>query len=126
MSGGGARCHTQPGHVFAWMVIAPRGSRSHWAYTGPPPVIYERRYAVTIQEQAENLERSLHTLERMKSKPWLSAEDRRVVVEDLRPRIRTAEATLNLPARPDEASGRQKLILWHEMAVGTLKSPEYQ
>jgi hypothetical protein len=36
---------------------------------------------MTIEEQAEHLERSLHTLERMKSKPWLSIEDRRAIIE---------------------------------------------
>jgi hypothetical protein len=81
---------------------------------------------VTVEEQAKELERSLNQLEGMKKKSWMSAEDRRAVVEDLRSRIRTAEATLNLPLRPDEASGRSKLILWHEIAVGTLKSAEYQ
>jgi hypothetical protein len=81
---------------------------------------------VTIEEQANSLEQSLHTLESLKKKPWLSAEDKRAVVEDVRHRIRTAEFTLNLPARADEASGRQKLILWAEVATGTLKSPEYQ
>jgi hypothetical protein len=80
---------------------------------------------MTSEEQAQELERSLNQLESLKKKPWLSAEDRRAVVEDIRQRIRSAEATLNLPTRPDEASGRQKLILWHEMAVGTLRAPEY-
>jgi hypothetical protein len=81
---------------------------------------------VTVEEQANSSEQSLHTLESLKKKPWLSAEDKRAVVEDVRRRIRTAESTLNLPVRPDEAYARQKLILWAEVATGTLKSPEYQ
>ena len=81
---------------------------------------------MTIEEQAQTLEKSLHILEAMKKKPWMSAEDRRAVVEDIRSRIHTAEATLNLPTRAAEAYGRQKLILWTEMANGTLKSAEYQ
>jgi hypothetical protein len=35
----------------------------------------------------------------MKKKPWLSADEKRAVVADVRHRVRTAEAILNLPAR---------------------------
>jgi hypothetical protein len=55
----------------------------------------------------------------------MSADEKHAVVEDLRQRLRTAEATLNLPARPDEAYGRRRLILWSELARRTLKA-EYE
>jgi hypothetical protein len=77
---------------------------------------------MTIEEQAQQLQNSLIQLQRMKKKPSLSADEKRAVVEDIRHRLRTAEATLNLPARPDDAYGRHKLILWTERATGTLKT----
>jgi hypothetical protein len=81
---------------------------------------------VTVEEQATNLEKSLHTLEGMKKKPWLTTEDRRATVQAVKAQLAEAERTLRLPATPDTAHARCQLILWTEMANGTLKSSEYQ
>jgi hypothetical protein len=81
---------------------------------------------MTIEEQAKNLERSLHILEGMKKKPWMSADEKRAVAATLKDCIPEAERTLRLPATPDTAQPRRQLILWHELGRGTLKLPEIQ
>jgi hypothetical protein len=81
---------------------------------------------VTIEEQALTLEKSLVQLESMRKKPWLTTAERREVVESTKAQLAAAEATLRLPATPDTAYARRQLILWAEMASGTLRAPEYQ
>jgi hypothetical protein len=44
----------------------------------------------------------------------------------LKAQLTEAERTLNLPATPDTAQARYRLILWSEMARGTLKHLETQ
>jgi len=80
----------------------------------------------TIEQQAKDLERALYIMESMRRKPWLTAADRRAVVESTKAKVAAAEQTLRLPATPDTAYARRKLTIWREMAVGTLKAPEYQ
>ena len=80
---------------------------------------------MTIEEQAQALEKSLITLEAMRKKPWLTTDDRRATVQSVKAQVAAAERTLQFPATSDTAYGRQKLILWTELAHGTLKSAEY-
>jgi hypothetical protein len=81
---------------------------------------------VTIEQQAKTLEQSLHTLEGMKKKPWLTTEDRRAIIESTKAQLAEAERILRLPATPDTAHARRQLTLWHELGGGTLRSAEYQ
>jgi hypothetical protein len=79
---------------------------------------------MTIEEQAQRLEASLHQLERSKRLPWAAADDRQAVLHTMQVELAAAERMLNLPATPQTAHARKQLILWSEMTRGTLNTPD--
>jgi hypothetical protein len=80
---------------------------------------------VTIDEQLQGLQDALKHLAGLKRKPWLTADEKRAVVEMTKTRLAEAERTLRLPERSDTAQARRQLILRHELGRGTLKTSEY-
>jgi hypothetical protein len=76
---------------------------------------------VTIDEQALQLEQSYAKFHRQTSQVWRTEEDRREALNTLKGHLREAERTLRLPETGDTASTRSKLILWVEMAKGTIE-----
>jgi hypothetical protein len=80
---------------------------------------------MSLEQQAQQLEQALNALEFSKRKSWTSADERRAMVASLQAQLAEAERTLSLPATPDTSHARGQLIVWAEMAKGTLEHPEY-
>jgi hypothetical protein len=78
----------------------------------------------TIQEQAQALEESYSRFHRMTTQHWRTDEDRRDALETLKQQAEAADQILRLPATHETTHARSKLMLWREMAIGTLKEME--
>jgi hypothetical protein len=82
---------------------------------------------MTIDEQAQHLEHALQQLAFATQRPWNSAEDRREMVRALRRDVAEAEGTLrHSQVTPTAFHAYRRLVLWTEMARGTLEAPEYR
>ena len=75
----------------------------------------------TIEQQAQALEASYSQFHRMTTQHWRTDEDRRDALETLKQQAEAVDQILRLPATREMAHARSKLMLWREMAFGTLK-----
>lgn len=60
----------------------------------------------------------------MTTQPWHTEEDRQEALQTLKQQVEAADRTLHLPLTREMAHARSKLMLWAEMARGTLKEKD--
>ena len=71
--------------------------------------------------QAEGLQALLQRWHRTQTQPGRTADDRAEALATIQCQLREAEQTLRLPIPPGGDQDHRQLILWAEMAKGTLK-----
>jgi hypothetical protein len=76
---------------------------------------------MTMEEQPQALEQSYGQFHRIRTQYWRTEEDRHEALETLKHQLISADRTLRLPTTRETAHARSKLILWSELARGTLK-----
>jgi hypothetical protein len=81
---------------------------------------------MTIDQQAQELEKSYVSYARVKEQRWRSPEDRQEAIRTLKHQLAEAERVLQLPpAAGQSRGGRSKLILWGEMARAAINEAEH-